>query len=536
MCFRGLRTQLSNVCARHDSASSGRQRNKRVLLGSVCALALAVALNSSPAAAKSKSRDKHKTKETEHVSKEPFGIIPKGPLQIFISIDQQKLHLYSDGTHVADAPVATGVPGHATPMGVFSVIAKDRYHHSNIYSNAPMPYMQRITWSGVALHEGPNVGHPASHGCIRMPHEFAARLWVLTKLGARVIIARPELDPTDFADSRLFVHKQPPAPEPAASIPLESVKTAQTVDRRKTTDAVEAPIPGGTTIETLRSDPPADPTGGQSAVDRSLIKEAKAVAVGIATGLDALDLTKAADDPVDTADAVASDAEAAKLGPPGTAAANAPASPMTAQQARLADSVKATVAAIETSKPAGFGTDGADPVSPVPETVPVPLAKPEALVRAAAAQRAPIAIFVSRRTGKIYVRQHFEPLFSAPITIEHPEQPLGTHVFTAMEYLGDGSAFRWNVVSLPGEPPKPARHSDKEKKSEKNAREKHPVEAAADPPPPQTPAQALARIEIPQDVIDQISALMVPGSSLIISDLGLGDETGEGTDFIVVTR
>ncbi len=66
--------------------------------------------------------------------------------------------------------------------------------------------MQRITWSGVALHEGVNLGHPASHGCIRMPRDFAARLWVLTKLGVRVIIARPELRPSDFADKRLFVH------------------------------------------------------------------------------------------------------------------------------------------------------------------------------------------------------------------------------------------------------------------------------------------------------------------------------------------
>ena len=72
--------------------------------------------------------------------------------------------------------VATGVPGHADAEGVFSVIERDRFHHSNIYSGAPMPFMQRITWSGVALHEGAGIGHPASHGCIRMPHEFAARL------------------------------------------------------------------------------------------------------------------------------------------------------------------------------------------------------------------------------------------------------------------------------------------------------------------------------------------------------------------------
>ena len=235
--------QLNTDRARHRSASS--HQIKRALLGNVGVLALgmALALGSPPAAAKSKVKHRSARKETEHVSKQPFGDIPKGPLQIFISINQQKLHLYSDGTHVADAPVATGVPGHPTPMGVFSVIEKDRYHHSNIYSNAPMPYMQRITWSGVAMHEGPGVGHVASHGCIRMPHDFAARLWVLTKLGVRVVIARPELRPTEFADSHLFVHKEQPS-APVAALP-EPVKTAQTVNTSTTTDAVNSPVRRG---------------------------------------------------------------------------------------------------------------------------------------------------------------------------------------------------------------------------------------------------------------------------------------------------
>ena len=146
-------------------------------------------------------------KQTEHVSTEPFGNIPKGPIQIFVSINQQKLHLYSDGVHVADTSVATGVPSLPTPLGVFSVIQKQVFHRSNIYSNAPMPFMQRITWSGVALHEGENIGHQASHGCIRMPRDFAMRLYKLTRIGARVIVARGELKPAEFADAHLFVHK-----------------------------------------------------------------------------------------------------------------------------------------------------------------------------------------------------------------------------------------------------------------------------------------------------------------------------------------
>jgi hypothetical protein len=124
-----------------------------------------------------------KREKSEPKKETGFGEMPKGPLQLVVSINTQKVTLFSNGVRVAQGPVSTGVPGHPTPMGVFSVIEKDRYHHSNIYSGAPMPYMQRITWSGVALHEGVLPGHPASHGCIRMSHDFAKKLWPITKLG-----------------------------------------------------------------------------------------------------------------------------------------------------------------------------------------------------------------------------------------------------------------------------------------------------------------------------------------------------------------
>src|SRR6202040_82118 len=185
----------------------------------------------------------HEAKAADHIDREPFGQIQKGPLQIFISINQQKLHLYSDGVHVADTSIATGVPGLPTPLGVFSVIQKQVFHRSNIYSGAPMPYMQRITWSGVAMHEGESIGHRASHGCIRMPREFAMKLFSVTKVGVRVIIARNELKPVPFADAHLFVHKVMPVPAPAAAAPAapEVTRTAQAGDDNKKTDAFALP-------------------------------------------------------------------------------------------------------------------------------------------------------------------------------------------------------------------------------------------------------------------------------------------------------
>jgi lipoprotein-anchoring transpeptidase ErfK/SrfK len=435
-------------------------------------MTLALALAGTPASAGTRHKPAHN--ETGHASKEPFGDIPKGPLQIFISIDQQKLHLYSDGVHVADSSVATGVPSLPTPLGVFSVIQKQIFHRSNIYSNAPMPFMQRITWSGVALHEGESIGHRASHGCIRMPHDFAVRLYNLTKLGARVIVTDAELKPVEFADPHLFVHKNKPADPVAAAA---SSRTTQTADGSKTDDAASA-----------------DAAVAAKPAELGLrVSEA-----GVSAG---------------------PNADAAKPDPTATDAAKAEA-PI------AADVNPPTLAApVQAAAP----EDG----------VPVPPAKPAELAQAAPVKRTPIAIFISRKTKKIYVRQDFEPLFDAAITIEHPELPLGTHVFTAMELMNDNTTFRWTAVSLPGEPPITARNSESEKQvgRRENARRRREIDKpSGELPPPQTPAQALSRIEIPQDVIDNISEMMVPGSSLIISDQGLGDETGDGTDFIVVTR
>jgi len=130
--------------------------------------------------------------------------LPPGPLQIIISIKKQQLSLYAGGQLVAHSQVSTGVPGHPTPQGVFSIIQKQIYHESNLYSSAPMPYMQRITWSGVAMHQGVVPGHPASHGCIRLPAAFAKRLWSISKIGARVIIAQDDLAFSAIESPRLF--------------------------------------------------------------------------------------------------------------------------------------------------------------------------------------------------------------------------------------------------------------------------------------------------------------------------------------------
>ena len=153
---------------------------------------------------KAESQRQRAPKSNELEPKAKTQEVAKGPLQIIISIADQRISVYDDGTLIARSSVSTGVQGHPTPIGVFSIIGKELWHRSNIYSAAPMPYMQRITWSGIALHAGVLPGHPASHGCIRLANDFAIRLWRLTKRGTRVIIAHDDVHPVQIASPRLF--------------------------------------------------------------------------------------------------------------------------------------------------------------------------------------------------------------------------------------------------------------------------------------------------------------------------------------------
>ena len=482
-------TQLQHQNARRGAVSIARI--KTILLGNVWLLGLGLALTATPASAQDftvKHRPPHRS--AAHASKEPLGNLPKGPMQAIISISQQRLHFYSDGKHIMDVPVATGVPGHLTPLGVFSVIQRDRYHHSNIYSNAPMPFMERITWSGVALHEGPGVGRQASHGCIRMPHDFAARLWQLPTMGMRVIIAQSELRPVDFTDPHLFVHKDK---QITAALP-KPIETAQTGTGTKT-DAASPLIPLPAVGSASTAEPAVALRGMQTEAGKA---EAAPGAAGPQAPLSSAPIAAKA---------------AAQPGVP---------------QPKLQRPNNAAVTA-EAGAPANI----AAPIAL--EDVPLPLVKPGSVARGGGG---PIAIFISRKAGKIFVRQNFQPVFEAPVKIDHPERPLGTHVFTALDWMADHSALRWNVVSLPGEATRTVEHAkyvrDIDGRPHRQRVRERVVEQAA---PPETADQALARIDIPQDVIDQISQLIVPGSSLVVSDQGLGPETGSsGTDFIVVTR
>ncbi len=349
--------------------------------------------------------------------------IPPGQLHIMISIKSQRVAVYSDGILAAKSNVSTGVPEHPTPTGVFSIIQKNRHHRSNIYSGAPMPFMQRITWSGIALHQGVLPGRPASHGCIRLSADFAQRMWKRTRLGARVIVTRDEVAPYAFTHPKLFVPKAL-----TAELDVSAVKTAK--------------------AETTASDAAAPATDNLPVPDYPPIADVTA------------DIRKSIHD-------------------------------------ENPDAKK---------RPAPTG---------------------------------PVSIFISRKERKLYVRQGMIPLFETLVTISDDTKPFGTHVFTATGPSERG--MKWVAVSLPVDTPKA--------KIERQAKPQRIVgrygrniarntRVVSPAPTPATPdaASVLERIDIPKDAITRIEALMGPGASLIIADAGLDYETGEGTDFIVITR
>ncbi len=131
------------------------------------------------------------------------GLANRGALSISVSIAEQRVYVYRDGRLIGMSSASTGTKGHATPLGDFTILQKNMWHRSNLYSNAPMPYMQRLTWGGIALHAGHLPGYPASHGCIRLPAAFARRLFDITTLRVPVTIMdgnRRPLVRLQFAD------------------------------------------------------------------------------------------------------------------------------------------------------------------------------------------------------------------------------------------------------------------------------------------------------------------------------------------------
>ncbi len=435
--------------------------------------------------------------------------VPPAPLFGIVSIASQHIDVYGANGSIARSRVSTGTAANPTPTGVFSILQRNRYHESNIYSNAPMPFMQRLTWSGIALHEGNVPNYPASHGCIRLPAQFAQSMWGIGRIGMRVIISPADVRPQAFAHARL--------PAPQARSALQSAELLQLAATGASSAPVEAP-PGLRPYEAAQARV-AKATADKASADKAvkpahefavrLSAEAsqasialKASAGILADAEEHLEFENFAMVTVQTAASEALILGRIRIAQAGVETAREAHAKLTAhERAIVAQSFAAASAAREARETA------------------------EALVdelREARRALEPVAIFVSRKAGRVYVRQGFQPLLDEPVVIADTDRPLGTHVFTAVDEAANGQGLAWQAVSVPtagGEPPR------------------RQVGAAAAPIERRASSaeEALDRFELPVAVRSLVSERLWPGASLIVSDYGLG-ETGQGTDFVILTK
>ncbi|MHC5654510.1 L,D-transpeptidase family protein [Stappia sp. ICDLI1TA098] len=170
--------------------------------GAVMALSLVAMLAAGPARAHDVAGLKPVAGEKAASLSAPL-VDEDAPLQILVSLSEQRLDVYRGTRLIETTRVSSGKAGHGTPTGVFSILEKRRRHFSNIYDNAPMPYMQRLTWSGIALHEGRVPNYPASHGCVRLPRGFAKNLFGMTEHGGHVIVTRGRTHPDEIVSAAL---------------------------------------------------------------------------------------------------------------------------------------------------------------------------------------------------------------------------------------------------------------------------------------------------------------------------------------------
>jgi lipoprotein-anchoring transpeptidase ErfK/SrfK len=473
---------------------------------------------------------------------------PQGPLIIAISIEKQALKIYDANGFFAETPISTGVRGHSTPMGVFSVIQKHKYHHSNIYSGAPMPYMQRITWSGVAMHAGVLPGYPASHGCIRMPMNFAVKMWGWTRMGARVVITPGELAPESVSHPLLATQKTAPVAAAEVQKNVEIAVTAKS-DKAASADRATTPAYSETSLElksTLGHNLAKPAASAHTADASSALSQSGPQATIIDAPVASNPAMKADDDAAGAVDK-AGDAPETKIQAAETAAAE---SSVSADQVAKSELPAGDDANAQDAKPEAAKAEPADKAESVnadapkdvkkdqtrpsdPERAAVP--KPEPALAAAPKRSGQIAVFVSKKDGKLYVRQNFAPLFDAPVTIAPSERPLGTHVFTAQTDKEDANLLHWSAVSMPVVARYKAQPDDDERTSR---RRKTTGAIEVKPAPlPDSAAEALDRLTIPADAMARINEALSTGGSIIVSDQGInGGETGEGTDFIIPLR
>jgi ribosomal protein L14 len=443
-------------------------------------LLAAAALTALAAAPPADARQAAAPRQTVMTAPRPAG----EPVMAIVSLKSQRVTFYDADGWIYRAPVSTGTTGRETPAGVFAVIEKDKDHHSTMYDDAWMPNMLRITWNGIALHGGPLPGYAASHGCIRMPYDFAAKMFDKAPMGMRVIISPTDSEPVAFSDPALFQPKQ----DAIDALPAKADALGRVADA-----ATQAAAAAKAAVMPAKRAAAMAPVAVRRLSD--LKRRADAALAFAEKKLAGVNAIQSNPNYVITdqakADAVKAAAEDARQ--KAAAKAEALGAQLDAAKADLKTKQDAAAAAVAAAKDAE--------------------AKRVAAASAATAAKLatePVSIYISRATKTLYVRRDthkrwpdggelydFSQQF--PVAIKNPDKPLGTHIFTAV--ARDGGGLRWTEVSID--------NGD----SAKNA---------------------LGRIAFPQAVLDKIAPTAAPLSSIIISDEPLSSETNYRTEFVAV--
>lgn len=391
------------------------------------------------------------------------------PIMAIVSIKGQHVTFYDSDGWTLRAPVSTGMKGRETPAGIFTILEKREDHRSNLYDDAEMPHMQRLTWNGIAMHGGVLPGRAASKGCVRLPFGFARKLFDQTRLGMRVIISPDDVAPVDIPHSALLAPNAATAaatPERAEMLALEAAEAAKEASEAKKASkaAARAAAPLAATLRRLER--------GKRSADAELAAAEKAYAAA-------------------TTDKAMTKAEERRA-----KAATKAEEAMTRLETARREAQQIIDAAASTKEAAKLAADR--------------MAETAKAASEAKLALEPVSVYISRATQKLYVRRNtrkpwpdggevYDATIEVPITIQDPDRPIGTHVFTAMAPDGDG--LRWTAVT---------------------------IDDADDA------SSALDRIAIPQEVLDRIAPGARPRSSIIVSDEPLSKETNYRTEFVAV--
>lgn len=513
----------------------------------------------------------------------------KQPMIVVVSIGQQKVDVYRGTSLVTTSAVSTGTAQHPTFIGAFSIMQKARWHHSNIYSGAPMPWMNRLTWSGTAMHAGVVPGYPASHGCIRLTYAFAPKFFQMSSVGDNVITSRGRPKPTPIEHGALF------QPLPPPTLPMVERQTSISPLERVSTPLPAVAAASASPVILAKAEMPTtvDSEVHPNVEEESAPEPAAQANEGSARDADAASTTTTVED-----NAPGTESDPYRV--------HAITPDMSKLQERLVAPVQATAVTAAPApapapskaedkpadKPVATAPAASEPVAPKPVAAPVEIAaatpdlpppaaatKLNAGVDAAAVQAAephsdaPLRILLTRRTqrdrivgvqqilasmgylppqnfdgtmgkatigavkefqkangmretgafndelvkkvyevagkgeppaGHLYVRQDFDDVFDTAVSFRNAEEPLGTHVYVALNFAPDDTKINWVTLDVQD------------------------GAGAASP---------LDRLEIPDDVRQKISERLTPGSTFIVADTSINSANlPRGGDFVVLAR